>query len=43
MQVELPSHYAPLKAVVPREETASFRLSLEAEIDQFQLNEDKEE
>ena len=32
VQVELPSHHAPLKAVVPREEIASFRLSLEAEI-----------
>ena len=33
VQVELPSHHAPLEAAVPREETASSRLSLEAEID----------
>ena len=33
--VELPFHHFPREEVVPREETASSRLSLEAEIDQF--------
>ena len=43
MQVELPSHRAPLEAVVPREEIASSHMSLEVEIDQFRPKEDKEE
>lgn len=43
MQDELPSHRSPHEAAVPREETASSCLSLEEEIDQFQLEEEKEE
>ena len=35
VQVELPSHCFPHEEVVSREETASSRLSLEAEINQF--------
>lgn len=31
--MELPSHRAPCKAAIPREETTSSRLSLEVEID----------
>ena len=41
VQVELPFHRAPLEATIPREETASTRLSLEVEIDQFLLEEDR--
>lgn len=33
VQVELPSHCAPFKVVVPKEEIAFSRLSLEEEID----------
>ena len=43
MQVKLPSHRSPHEVAVPREEIASSRLSLKAEIDQFQLEEDREE
>ena len=43
MQVELSFHHSPREAAVPREETASSRLSLEAEIDQFRLEEEREE
>ena len=43
MPIELPSHNAPLEAAVPREETASLRLSLEMKIDQFRLVEEGEE
>ena len=43
MLVELPSQCAFLKAVALREETASSRLSLEEEINQFQLEEEREE
>ena len=43
MQVELPSHHFPCEATVPREEIASSRLSLKAEIDQFRLEEEREE
>ena len=42
MLVELPFHRSPHEVVAPREETASSRLSLETEIDQFKLEEDKE-
>ena len=42
MQVKLPFHRGPLKAVVLREEIASSRLSLEAKIGQFQLEEERE-
>lgn len=38
-----PSHYAPPKAAVLREETVSSRLSLEAKIDQFELEGDMKE
>ena len=41
--IELPSHNAPLEAAVPREETASLRLSLETKIDQFRLVEEGED
>ena len=41
--IELPSHHALLEAAVPREETASLRLSLEMKIDQFRLVEKGEE
>ena len=41
--VELPLHRSPPKVVVPREETASSRLSLEAKIDQFHLEDEREE
>ena len=37
MPIELPSHNSPIEVVVPREETASLRLSLETKIDQFRL------
>ena len=43
MQVKLPFHHGPLEAVVLREEIASSRLSLEAKIGQFQLEEEREE
>ena len=42
MPVKLPFHRSPHEVAAPREETASSRLSLEIEIDQFQLEEDKE-
>ena len=41
--IELPLHRALPKAAAPREKTASSRLSLEEEIDQFWLKEEKEE
>ena len=43
MQVKLPSHHFPREEAILREETASSDLSLEAEIDQFQLEEGREE
>ena len=43
MPIELPSQRALPEPAVPREETASSHLSLEAKIDQFYLEEDKEE
>ena len=43
MQVELSSHRFPYEEAVSREEIASSRLSLKAEIDQFQLEERREE
>ena len=43
MQVELPSHCSPREAAIPREEIASSHLSLEVEINQFQLKEEREE
>ena len=43
MPVELPPQLAFLKVAAPREETTSSRLSLEEEIDQFQLEEEREE
>ena len=43
MQVEFPSHRSPREEMVPREETTSSRLSLEMEIDQFQLKKEREE
>lgn len=41
--VELPSLCSPREAAVLREETASSRLSLEAEINQFHLEEEEQE
>ena len=41
--VELPLQRSPREVAAPREETASSRLSLKAEIDQFHLEEDREE
>ena len=41
--VELPFHCSPREVAAPREETASLCLSLEAEIDQFCLEEEGEE
>ena len=41
--VKLPLHRALLKATAPTEEIASSHLSLDEEIDQFQLKEEKEE
>ena len=41
--VELPLHHALLEAAASREETISSRLSFDEEIDQFQLEEEKEE
>ena len=43
MPVELPPQLALLEAAAPREETSSSCLSLEEEIDQFQLEEEREE
>ena len=43
MQVELPSYHFPREEAVSREETASSHLSLKAKIDQFQLEEGREE
>ena len=43
MQVELPSRCFPHKVAVLREETTSSRLSFEAKIDQFHLEEEREE
>ena len=40
--IELPLQRSPLKVVVPREETASLRFSLKAEIDQFRFEEEEE-
>ena len=42
VQVELPSHYAPLEAAALRVKKASSHLSLEAEIDQFYHEEGRE-
>ena len=42
VQVKLPSHCSPREATTLREETNSLRLSLETEIDQFQLEEKRE-
>ena len=41
MPIELPPQLALPEAVAPREETASLRLSLEEEINQFQLEEER--
>ena len=41
--VELPSCHSPRKATVLKKETASSRLSLETEINQFHLEEEREE
>jgi len=41
--IELPPQLSLPEAAAPREETASSRLSLEEEIDQFQLKEEKED
>ena len=43
MQVELPYCRSPHEATILKEETASSRLSFEAEIDQFHLKEEGEE
>ena len=43
VQVKLPSHHFPSEKAVPREETTFSHLSLEVEIDQFQLKEGREE
>ena len=43
MPVELPLQHALLEVTAPKKETVSSRLSLEEEIDQFQLKEEKEE
>ena len=43
MPVELPSCRSPHEATVLKKETASSRLSLETEINQFHLEEEKEE
>lgn len=43
VRVDLPSHRATPEAAISREETASFYLSLEVEIDQFKLVEQREE
>ena len=43
MQVELPSRRSPREAAVLRKETISSRLSLETKIDQFHLEEEREE
>ena len=40
--VELPFHHSPREVATLREETTSSRLSLEAEIDQFHLEEERE-
>ena len=42
MLVDLSSRRSPRKAVVLRKETISLRLSLETEIDQFHLEEERE-
>ena len=43
MQVDLPTRCSPREAAVLREETASSQLSLETEIDQFHLEDEREE
>ena len=43
MPVKLPPQLALPEAVASREETTSSHLSLEEEIDQFQLKEEREE
>ena len=43
VSVKLPSRRSPHEAAILREETASLRLSLEMEIDQFHLKEKGEE
>ena len=43
MPTEFPSCHSPHEATVLREETASSQLSLEIEIDQFHLEEKREE
>ena len=40
--IELPVQHVPQEVAIPREETASTHLSLEAEIDQFHLEEEGE-
>ena len=42
-QVKLPLQRSPNEVATPKEETASLRLSLKAKIDQFHLEEDREE
>ena len=41
--VELPLHRSPCEVVLLREETTSSRLSLEVEIDQFHLEDERKE
>ncbi|KAL0005433.1 hypothetical protein SO802_012994 [Lithocarpus litseifolius] len=41
--IELPFHCSPREEAVPKEETTSSPLSLEAEIDQFQLEKERKE
>ena len=41
--VELPFHHSPYEVAAPKEKTTSSRLSLKAKIDQFRLEEDREE
>ena len=43
VQVELPSRRSPREAMVLREEISSLHLSFDAEIDQFHLEEEREE
>ena len=43
VKVKLPSQCYPREEVVPREEITSLRLSLQEEIDQFRLEEEREE
>ena len=43
MQVDLPARRSPREATVLREETASLWLSLKTKIDQFHLEDEREE